>query len=279
MSYLNQISYFKKKDDIKQCAVGISFDFERVVSIINSKSTTGPRRPELVICTIGQSQSSASLINSSSSQNLAGDATKLKQQKNQHPEATFSNSAINQDIRNRLRLYKQFSALNKNLNISTSIAHEKFSTTDEMDEFCKKYAISSYVFLKEGMSSTTSQILLSNSYKNQDRGSIGLSTSPPYATPSVQYLKIRSIFDKESKFTEKKINLQDFLVQSSALINNMSLVNSLNQSSGLQMISPNGNSLLPLQSISNNSYAELVSKILMTSSSSGGGSFPGPSSK
>ena len=159
------------------------------------------------------------------------------------------------------------------MNISTSIAHEKFSTTDEMDEFCKKYAISSYVFLKEGMSISTSQILLSNSYKNQQTVA-NLSTSPPpaYATPITQYLKIRSIFDKESKFTEKKLNLQDFLVQSNSVINN----NSINSNSGLQMINPSLNTNLSLSNT--NSYAELMAKILSTASSSSG-SFPGPSNK
>jgi hypothetical protein len=57
------------------------------------------------------------------------------------------------------------------------------------------------------------------------------------------FLRIRSLIDKGLKFIEKKFNLQEFLVNSNTIINNMSSFNSLNSSSihgnGFQFINQN----------------------------------------
>ena len=111
---------------MKQCAVGVSFDFEKLVTIINDKSKLTKRvyRPELVICSINGNQNiqqTATSNNFSSISNLVNEGKKIN--KNQ----TESNSHFHQDIRNRLRLFKQFSMINKNMNVTTSIAHEKFT--------------------------------------------------------------------------------------------------------------------------------------------------------
>jgi histidyl-tRNA synthetase len=128
--YDKLIANFKTSDEVRQCAVGVSFDFEKVVSLISAKSKAAKKsyRSELVVCKIGGGSSSqlsglASHGGHTSSASLAGEQTGGKKARNQ---VESSNSHIHQDIRNRLRLFKQFSMINKSMNVATSIAHEKF---------------------------------------------------------------------------------------------------------------------------------------------------------
>ncbi len=117
--YDKLISYFKTTENAKQCAVGVSFDFEKIVAIINEKSNPKKHyRSELTVCTVGNSHQAST----SSQSNASADNKKNKYQ----VDSGHNNSSQLQDIRNRIRLFKQFSLLNKRMNISTTLAHEKF---------------------------------------------------------------------------------------------------------------------------------------------------------
>lgn len=235
--YDKLISFFKTTETTKQCAVGVSFDFEKLVSIINNKSKKNVYRPELVVCSIGLNQSSINNLNAVVS-NTASQIINRKQKS--QLDISSSNSNNYHDIRNRLRLFKQFSMLNKNMNICTSIAHEKFQSIDEMDEYCKKYCINSYVFLKESSSTSTQQIFLENPYRTLENTYSNSSIANPSSSVSseqstTQYLKIRSLVNRGIKFIEKKINLLDFLHRSNSIINNMTSFNSLNSTQGMNI--------------------------------------------
>ena len=130
-----------------------------------------------------------------------------------------------------------------------------------MDEYCKKYCINSYSYLKEGSSMSTSQhIFLNNSYTNiesanssniNQHGSTITSSSPPLS----QFLKIRSLVDRGVKFIEKKLNLQDFLLQTNVIINNLTSFNSIHSSYGNQPFSGFGfNSFNPFGLQANSSF-------------------------
>ncbi len=104
-----------------------------------------------------------------------------------------------------------------------------------MDEHCKKYSITSYAFLKENSTSSTSQIFLTNSFKTTTTNSDTASTSPTShnnnliasAQPTNQFIKIRSLLDRGLKFVEKRLSLQEFLSHSNAIINNMTSFNTI----------------------------------------------------
>jgi len=134
--YDKLIANFKTSDEVRQCAVGVSFDFEKIVSLISdsSKITRKNYRSELVVCKIGCSSASqmSGLVGHggpSSSASLAEEQSSRKKNKSQ---VESSNSPFHQEIRNRLRLFKQFSMINKNMNVTTSIAHEKFMVNSNL---------------------------------------------------------------------------------------------------------------------------------------------------
>ncbi len=169
-----------------------------------------------------------------------------------------------------------------------------------MDEYCEKYNITSYAFLKENSTSSTSQIFMSNSLKsimNSDSEFIirrrGISeivtASPPRhnnnlmitAQPTIQFIKIRSLIDRGIKFVEKKLNLEEFLTHSNTIINNMASFNTIHSSNNTNNIlsplplfnyfhnflnkpSTGTISTSSMQNTLNNAsnYAELVSAIL-----------------
>ena len=161
-----KISYFKthnRENSVNQCAIGISFDIQKIISFIKEQAKQKFFRPELAICAIGSNTiNSTNNNNNNNSDNInnalalntndnANKTSKQKQQQSNQLELIANNnnnSQLHHEIKNRLSLFKQFQTLNKNLNTCTYLVHEKFTTTDEMDDYCKKNFISSYCFLK-----------------------------------------------------------------------------------------------------------------------------------
>lgn len=271
--YDKLISYFKTKESSTQCAIGISFDFQKIISFINEQTKLKFFRQELVICSIGNTSYN------SNNTGLVPFNENESTSKQKQSELSVSNSQIHHDIRNRLRLFKQFLLLNKNMNTCTHIAHEKFTNTDEMDEYCKKYCINSYVFLKESSSLQTSQVFLSNSLSSTNTISFETSNSETINSNSnsnnnnitssnMNFLKIRSLVDKGLKIFEKKFNLQEFLMNSNTIINNMTSFNSMNsnsvQNSGFQFL--NQNYSTPTSVISSVSSSNALNNFGSTSS-------------
>ena len=119
-----QISYFKTKSEVKQCAIGVSFDFEKLVTLVSEK-TAPIQRNELVICSVGERGSAEAVSLTLSKSSNALNDPKLKQIQQ---EANV-NSILQQEVRNRLHLFKRLAALNRSLNISTHFAHEKFTVS------------------------------------------------------------------------------------------------------------------------------------------------------
>ena len=116
---------------MQQFAIGVSFDFEKVISMIDERTTRTYFRNELAICSLMVQPTSPVIISSPSA------ISKLKnplfnghghhaKQNGALQDTVDTNTLYHQEIRNKLRLYKQFLTLNKNLNISTHIAHQKF---------------------------------------------------------------------------------------------------------------------------------------------------------
>jgi hypothetical protein len=191
-----------------------------------------------------------------------------KQKQQSDAKEINTNSQTHHDIRNRLRLFRQFLLLNKNMNTSTHIAHEKFSNTDEVDEYCKKYCINSYAFLKENSSLQTSQVFLSNSLGSNSITTLDTSTnetlnSNSNSNPSniENFVRIRSIIDKSLKFIGKEFNLQEFLINSNEIINKITSYNSIYsssiQNSGFHFLNQNYStptSLTPTASNTNSNF-------------------------
>jgi hypothetical protein len=139
-----------------QFAVGVSFDFEKIVNLINEKSRVSTFRSELAVCTVTDN----TVSNTNAIQSLAhtgGSSSSLLANLNQtrgtspfvKKKIVNNNNTTNQkmvtitqtdqnssllpdmkltqlELKNRLFLYKQLSALNKNFNVSTHLIHEKF---------------------------------------------------------------------------------------------------------------------------------------------------------
>lgn len=238
--YDQMISKFRNKQISPQCAVGLSFDFEKIVFLINEKSKQNTFRSELVVCSISDNIPNvilnANLI-TTQTPTLLADKTKKINQKHAHFETPTipSNSLIHQEVKNRLRLFRQISLMHKNHNISTHMIHEKFSSVEDMDEYCKKHCINAYSYIKENSILFTSQIFAHNSSSIQNNSvdawltdqldqsqnlTLNNTSSSLKTSPSSQsFLKIRSLIDKGFKFLEKKFNLNDFLVNSNKIIN------------------------------------------------------------
>lgn len=134
-----KISQFKNKNTPAQFAVGVSFDFEKIVNLIHEKSRQNMYRTEIGICSIGEnlaSNSSSSLTLTPSNQpNSTKQAPLVRKKSNQKISGNQSsdnsviqsnNLQIQYELKNRLLLYKQLATLNKNFNISTHLIHEKF---------------------------------------------------------------------------------------------------------------------------------------------------------
>lgn len=128
-----KINQFKNKNLAQQHAVGVSFDFDKMVNLINEKTRLSYFRSELGVCHIlndNQPLATTTLQSTSSSK-----INNLNKKKQNSADANTSNLMIHSnnnqimqlEIRNRLMLYNQFYLFNKNLNISTHMIHEKFS--------------------------------------------------------------------------------------------------------------------------------------------------------
>lgn len=141
-----------------QFAVGVSFDYEKIINLINEKSKKNIFRSELVICNISDGSISntnannnnnsvvlsKNLANTNSINNLTGRTmsngmlAKKKTNPNLREMETQivvqNNVSLQSDnlklaqleAKNRLLLYKQLSLLNRNVNISTHMLHERF---------------------------------------------------------------------------------------------------------------------------------------------------------
>lgn len=314
--YDKLINLFRTTQLQLQCAVGVSFDFDSIISLINEKSKQTWFRNELAVCCIGDNLPPTNSppvvltnpinISSSSNANLASLAksrpSSQKLQKldsiNSQQITTNSNSLLINEIKNRLRLFRQLDTLNKFYNISTHILHEKFATVELADEFCKKYCINSYAYVKDSSSDFTSQIIAgsinSNSGGNSNNSlsvsssticirnellngqnmtatesstsQSNLTSTSPAANSSspsnFSFLKLRSVLDKGVKLVEKKLNLSDFLMSTNNLINNMTSFNSINFSIYGQ--------LLPFTSSTNLNHSNTNSSSTSSSSSSNG---------
>lgn len=257
--YDNMINKFRNKQTAPQSAVGISFDFDKIVYLIDEKSKQSTFRHELVVCSINESLSTVSsqaCLAVNPIQTQTPQNGKLKKPICQKDTPVTSNNAlIQQECRNRLRLFKHLMNLNKNLNISTHLIHEKFSSIEDMDEYCKKHYINSYTYIKENSILFTSQILdnyqlnstlnsassinlstndqlessLSSTLNNNNNNNSSLASSPS----NQSFLKFRSMIERGFRFFEKKINLNDFLSQASDAIRTMTPLGALNSSSSL----------------------------------------------
>lgn len=107
-------------------------------------------------------------------------------------------------------------------------------SVDDVDEYCKKHNINSYVYLNDSSTMFTSKILSANfahlnsdSDNNNGNNTSTSSSSLSSITAGQSLLKIRSLIDKGYKFLEKKFNLNDFLISSNNLINNMATYSSV----------------------------------------------------
>ena len=170
--YDKLINQFKHHYGPKQCAMGVSFDFEKLVLLINEKSKQTIFRSELAICSIEdpavlhQANTQTNLNHSMGNSKLAGiNSSKqinLKPTRSENALINMGNSsngvAVYDEVKNRLKLFKQLDSLNKGFNISTHILHEKFTNLDEIEEYCKKYSINSYDYIKESSTLYTSQL-------------------------------------------------------------------------------------------------------------------------
>ena len=128
----------------------MSFDFEKLVHLIEERARQNIFRSELGVCCIsGETSTSQNTSPTSSAVQVVGGSSSAAQQKqliaaakkktlpNQTSVAGGENSLnstgvpnsnlmLQHEMRNRLLLYKQFASLNKNFNISTHLIHEKF---------------------------------------------------------------------------------------------------------------------------------------------------------
>lgn len=153
-----KISLFKNKNLSPQFGVGVSFDFEKIVHLINEKSRQNVFRAELAVCSISNESvsptsaanqaatTSSTYIQLSSSPpplktTAANKSIAKRRSVQQQTNANNANAHVNtnvliqQELRNRMLLYKYFSMLNKNFNICTHLIHGKFSVTILRREF------------------------------------------------------------------------------------------------------------------------------------------------
>lgn len=128
------INQFRNKLSSHQYAVGVSFDFERMVFLINEKAKPISYRNELAVCSIIEPSSAivtAGQIAPSTGIKLIRQTSQQKRIRaidngEQQSIGMNLNTLIVQDIKNRIRLYMQMSKLNNSLNMSTHLMHEKF---------------------------------------------------------------------------------------------------------------------------------------------------------
>lgn len=170
--YDKLISQFRHREGAKQCAMGVSFDFEKLVLLINEKSKQTVFRSELAICSIEdpaalhQANTQINLNHSMGNSKLASiNSSKqinLKPTRSENALINMGNNsngvAVYDEVKNRLKLFKQLDSLNKGFNISTHILHEKFTNLDEIEEYCKEHSINSYAYIKESSTLYTSQL-------------------------------------------------------------------------------------------------------------------------
>lgn len=108
--------------------MGVSFDFEKMVNLMREKPRFGVLRQEVAVCQIYNENQTITTTNPN---NINKNSNKRKSTSNDTNISTSAaninyNHIIQQEIKNRLMLYKQFCSLNKSFNISTHIIHEKF---------------------------------------------------------------------------------------------------------------------------------------------------------
>ena len=255
---------YKTNDSPKQCAVGVSFDFDRFIDIINQKTSRTSFRNELAICSlislpISESNKPTALKqansnNSSSNKSLSQQINKSQTSLLLQNEPVDHSLLTLLEIRNKLRLYKQFLDLNRNLNISTYIAHEKFESLDDADEYFKSCLTNSYAYLKENSAFNANQIFLLNnpitgatispgslkqldqtsfhgsnsqlSNENMVSGNLSISPTSTSFFMKENILRLRSLVGKCTKFFEEKLDLNDFLVKTNSVVNSINGINS-----------------------------------------------------
>ncbi len=124
------------KDFYKQFAVGLSIDFDRLVYLINEKSTANKTfRQELAVV-------------------LRTDLDVQKQQASNDEQQT--NTEI---YKESLYLYKFLSNYFKSMPIACHLIHEKLSKIEDIEAYCKKFSINSIAFLnRESQPSDDKQI-------------------------------------------------------------------------------------------------------------------------
>jgi translation initiation factor 2-alpha kinase 4 len=260
--YDKLINFFRNKQLAPQFAVGVSFDFEKLVFLINEKTKQPVYRTELAICSIGSSNEETTQFNSmhgngNKQQASASNNRAIKQNGILMLNANSGNSLHLEELKNRLRLSRQFEMVNKFYNISTNVLYEKFMNMDEIDEYCKKHSISSYAYIKTSSAAYSSQIFTTFDNSNSTlNGPASSSSSSSYCSTldtarsitndttssannnssssssnnsNYSFIKIKSMVEKSSKYLEKKFNLSEFLSNTNLVINNLtSSFNSIN---------------------------------------------------
>jgi serine/threonine protein kinase len=177
--YDKMITNFRTTNDSpqQQFAVGVSFDFERIVDLISEKSKDKSKetfRSEFLVCSIGHSVSSSNTGSSSAltlaqtdtdkhSSSLTNIKQSLQQQLNTRTELNKTNNSLFQQcFSNSIRLFRHVSSLNKHLRISSHLSHGKFSSVAEIDEYCLDHGINAYAYFKDTSPSLTTMIFNNN---------------------------------------------------------------------------------------------------------------------
>jgi eukaryotic translation initiation factor 2-alpha kinase 4 len=154
--YDKLINFFRNKQLAPQYAVGVSFDFEKMVFLINEKSKQHIYRPELAICSIEDPLSSSNLVNVTGQTNLNNNASTSsingKQVSliisNKSDAIILPNNMNLDELKNRLRLFKQFETLNKFSNFGTNFLYEKFTVNETLHLYFKNYSCRTIISLR-----------------------------------------------------------------------------------------------------------------------------------
>lgn len=198
--YDKLVKYFCIKNEFKKRAIGVSIDFDKLVGLVNEKMANKTCRNDSIIF------SHASSVANSQQTSFEND------------QLPSLNLDLHENL-NRLCLFKYLSVLNThNPFLNIYLVHERFTSTDEMDSYCKNHSISSYVYINDdGYSSITHKLFLNylQPQRQPSRSNEILASSSHNKT----CLKIRSINDK-LKFNEKSFSLNEFLFNLNQIIQN-----------------------------------------------------------
>jgi translation initiation factor 2-alpha kinase 4 len=127
-NYDKLISKFRNKNVHDQHAVGISIDFERICFLVNEKNKPNIFRNEVAVCCLVDTRKNESNLPSNANSNLEN----IDNNKNKNvlkfcneDQALYKKMKMRENS-NRILLFSQLSSLNRSLDISTHLIHEKF---------------------------------------------------------------------------------------------------------------------------------------------------------